>query len=319
MMPWQALRERGVLGMNRRNLRYVHQWGERHLYPRVDDKLLTKQICAAAGIPTPELIGAARSHSELRRFVRALDDHTDFVIKPARGAMGNGVIVIVGRDGESFRRSGGSLIDAAGLRYHAASIISGLFALGGHRDVAFAEERLRLHPELIEIASDGVADLRIVVYRGVPVMAMTRLPTSRSRGRANLHQGAVGAGVSLSSGRITHAILEGNPVTEHPDTGRTLVGRALPGFERAVEIAVAATERVELTYVGADVVVDEARGPLILELNARPGLAIQLANRRGLLPRLDAIDAKLGPNAATDLPPLERIAFGRELADGEPG
>ena len=53
------------------------------------------------------------------------------------------------------------------------------------------------------IAVGGTPDVRIILYRCVPVMAMVRLPTRESRGRANLHQGAVAAGIHLGSGR-TH-------------------------------------------------------------------------------------------------------------------
>ena len=50
---------------------------------------------------------------------------------------------------------------------------------------------------------------------------------------------------------------------------------------------------VGLGYIGVDIVVDVNEGPMLLEANARPGLAIQIANGRGLLPRLEAIDAQL--------------------------
>jgi D-alanine-D-alanine ligase-like ATP-grasp enzyme len=42
-----------------------------------------------------------------------------------------------------------------------------------------------------------------------------------------------------------------------------------------------------LGYIGADIVLDRLRGPVLLELNARPGLAIQVANQCGLLHRLE--------------------------------
>jgi alpha-L-glutamate ligase-like protein len=305
----RQLQARGVLGMNRRNSDFTLRWNRRRFFPRVDDKLLTKQLCEAARIPTPRLLAVARHHWELRNFLPALEDYDEFAIKPARGAMGNGILVIAGRDGDAFLRTGGQAISRSELLYHAASIISGLFALGGQPDAVFAEERLCVHPELREITTEGVPDLRIVVYRGIPVMAMTRLPTHRSRGRANLHQGAVGAGVSLASGAITHSILGTTPVTHHPDTGQPLVGRKLPAFERALEIAVLATDETELGYVGADVVVDSRYGPVVLELNARPGLSIQIANRAGLRPRLEAADRRWKPG----LEPEERIAIGREI------
>ena len=63
--------------------------------------------------------------------------------------------------------------------------------------------------------------------------------------------------------------------------------------------------------MGADVVVDARAGPVILEMNARPGLAIQLANRIGLQHRLDAVDAL--PDRPRTL--AERVACGREIAD----
>jgi len=217
---------------------------------------------------------------------------------------------VLERDGEWYRRPGGKWIDRRALFYHSASIISGAYALGGQPDVAFAEERLEVHPELVAITSEGVPDVRVIVYRGVPVMSMTRLPTQRSRGRANLHQGAVGAGIEIDTGCTNHAVLDGKPVPVHPDTQEPVIGRAIPEWTRALEIAVRASDQTGLGYVGADVVIDANHGPLILELNARPGLAIQVANRMGLLPRLEAVDARVRP--AMNWP--ERIALGAEIA-----
>ena len=306
----RALRREGVLGINRRNTGYTLRWNARRFYPIVDDKLTTKERCQSAGIPVPALLAVARHHFEIPRLLREIATLDAFVLKPSHGAMGNGILVVRAREGARFERAGGRWIGERDLRYHAASIISGLYALGGQIDDAFVEERILVHPALEDVATDGLPDLRVIVYRGVPVMSMTRLPTRRSAGRANLHQGAVGAGVDLGDGRFTHAVQENRPVSRHPDTDHPLIGHAVPHFERALEIAVAATDLTGLGYVGADVVVDAARGPLVLELNARPGLAIQLANRAGLLPRLHAVDARITPG----IPLAERIALGRDIA-----
>ena len=311
MSVLRGLGRLGILGINRRNAEFVLPHNPRRRYPSVDNKLLTKRICERAGIPTPRLYAVASRFGDLKRLPERLAGRDSFVLKPAHGAMGNGVLVIVERDGDDrFRRAGGQWIDAEALRHHASSILSGLYALGGHPDFAMVEERLEVHPELRSIVRDGVPDLRIVIFRGVPVMAMTRLPTHRSRGRANLHQGAIGAGVDLATGRTTHAVAGTVRVRHHPDTGELVVDRDFPGFATGLEIAVRATDETGLGYVGADVVVDARRGPVILELNARPGLAIQIANQRGLLPRLRAVEAA-GPEG---LSLSDRIALGREVA-----
>jgi len=306
----RALRRHGVLGINRRNIDFTLRWNARRLYPLVDDKLTTKERCQSAGLPVPALLAVARHHFEIPRLLREIASLDAFALKPAHGAMGNGILVVRARSGGRYQLAGGRLLGEDDLRYHAASIISGLYALGGQIDDAFVEERIGVHPKLEGVATDGLPDLRVIVYRGVPVMSMTRLPTRSSGGRANLHQGAVGAGIDLANGRFIHAVQENVPVSRHPDTDQPLIGLEMPHFEEALEIAVAATDLTGLGYVGADVVIDAARGPLILELNARPGLAIQLANLAGLLPRLEAVDARLEPGLSL----AARIALGREVA-----
>jgi alpha-L-glutamate ligase-like protein len=309
------MRRAGVIGINQRNSRYTLRWNPRHLYPLVDDKLRTKRLCEEAGIPTPKLLAVATHQHAVQALPRMLAPYDQFVLKPSRGAMGNGILVVTGRRDGGFLRAGGRRIDETGLVYHAAQIVSGLYAIAGHPDAAMAEELLVTHPELAEVSVDGVPDIRVIVYRGIPVMAMTRLPTVRSRGRANLHQGAVGVGIDLASGRTTRAALDNRPIRRHPDSRAPLIGRKIPQFDRAVDAAVRATDRTGLGYVGADIVIDARLGPVVLELNARPGLAVQVVNRAGLLPRLSAVDAAFRPERGVD----ERIALGREIASASSG
>jgi len=309
-----ALKRRGILGINRRNAEYTLAWNARRLYPLVDDKLATKRLCHAAGIAVPKLLAVARTHLEARRQLGQLTEESAFVLKPARGAMGNGILVLEQREGKLWR--GARPYAREDFEYHAAGIISGLYSLAGHADEAMVEERLETHSALAPLRDDGVPDIRVIVYRGVPVMCMMRLPTRLSDGRANLHQGAVGIGIDLVSGRATNAMLRGHRIDKSPDTGKAVVGFELPDFDVVLRTAVAATDQTGLGYVGADVVLDARLGPVILELNARPGLAIQLANRAGLLPRLDAADGRLGPKSAPapELELGERIELGRSIA-----
>ena len=60
-----------------------------------------------------------------------------------------------------------------------------------------------------------------------------------------------------------------------------------------LQLACACYDMTGLGYLGVDIVLDKHKGPLLLELNARPGLAIQVANNAGLLPRLSAVEEQI--------------------------
>jgi len=286
------LRKRGVLGINRRNADFVLRANRRALYPRVDDKLLTKQISETRGVPVPATYGVFERYGDVRRFDEWVGERREFVIKPAKGSEGRGIVVIVGRAGADFLTASGERLTVAEARYHLAAILSGLYSLGGQPDSAIVEQRIQRHPAFDSVAVGGTPDVRVVLYRCVPVMAMIRLPTKASRGRANLHQGAVAAGVHLVTGKTSGGVCKNRAVAAHPDTGLPIAGLEIPGWDNLLNAAMELAEALELGYVGVDFVLDAKAGPVVLEANARPGLAIQVANRRGLEPRLELVAAE---------------------------
>ncbi len=286
----RKLRSAGVLGINQRNGQYTLRYNPRSLYPLVDDKVRTKQLAQQAGIAVPELYGVIEIERQIRDLPLLLENHVDFVVKPARGSGGDGIIVITGRRGASYRKLSGLLLSEAELHHHVANILSGMFSLGGQRDQALFEYRVRFDPAFREIAYQGIPDIRIIVFLGVPVMAMLRLPTSMSNGKANLHQGAIGAGINIATGKTLNAVWRNEVVSEHPDTANPVNGVEVPGWDNLLAIASRCYELSGLGYQGVDIVLDERLGPLVLELNARPGLNIQIANEAGLLPRLHRVE-----------------------------
>ena len=287
------LKRRGVLGINVRNLHYIAPLNPRRLFVRVDDKAVTKQICHANGIPVPETYGLITRFGDIRRFRRIVGNRQQFVIKPACGAGGRGLLVIAKSFGESFETSGGQAVTPADVRYHLAGTLSGLFSLGGQPDKAIVEERIIRHPAFAELAMGGTPDIRIIIRQGEPVAAMLRLPTRESSGRANLHQGAVGVGIDIRTGTTTTAVHHSRTVDRHPDTDKPIVGLVIPNWADAVLTGVRLSKILELGYVGVDIVLDTAGRPMVLEANARPGLAIQIANGRGLLDSLEPSQAAL--------------------------
>jgi alpha-L-glutamate ligase-like protein len=222
-----------------------------------------------------------------------LGDRDDFVIKPNRGSAGRGVLVVVGRAGKNYLRHNGEFLRPELIRQHLSDILSGMYSLGGRPDRAMVQQRIRLHPAFASIAYKGIPDIRVILYRNRPAMAMLRLPTRASNGRANLHQGGIGAGVDLQTGITNHAVQRNRFVECHPDTGISVVGMRVPYWRAVLDMSRRVAEATGLGYLGVDIVVDAAQGPMLLEANARPGLAIQIANGRGLLPRLKEIDQEL--------------------------
>ena len=297
----KSLREAGVLGVNERNAQMIMRLNPRHLYPRVDDKVKTKELALADGMAVPELYGLIGHQSDVRKLMGIIGERDSFVIKPAHGAGGDGIVVITGRSArkrECFRLASGLLVMESELRHHTSNIVGGQYSLSGNPDTALIEYCVEFDPTFAEVSYQGVPDIRVIVYRGYPIMAMVRLPTRTSGGKANLHKGAVGAGIDISTGLTLNGVLGNEVIDEHPDTGALIAGLKIPHWNFIMESAARGLEVTGLGYLGVDIVIDKNHGPLILEMNARPGLNIQIANCAGLLERIERID-QIYDSAAT--------------------
>lgn len=287
-LPLQ-LAKAGVLGINRRNADFVLPYNNRRLYQLADDKLQSKQLALKAGIAVPELYTAIEIQYQIRGLSSILAPYAEFVVKPAHGSGGDGILVITEHQKGQYRKASGQLITESEMQHHVSNILSGIYSLSGHTDTALIEYMVKFDPVFKNIAYQGIPDIRVIVFLGVPVMAMVRLPTRRSDGKANLHQGAIGAGINIATGLTNYAVQGNNNVTEHPDTYNSVIAVQVPYWDDILHIASSCHELTGMGYLGIDIVLDEDKGPLMLELNVRPGLNIQIANRSGLLPRLELI------------------------------
>ena len=243
-----TLRKRGVLGMNSRNINYVGRCNPRELYPLVDNKLKTKQAAMEHGMAVPKLFGVLSIQRDVKRLAEILGDLGEFVIKPAQGSGGKGILVIEGRSGDSFTKSSGATLDLGELEYHASNILSGVYSLGGRPDTAMIEALINFDEQLARYSYEGVPDIRVIVYRGIPVMAMLRCATHASDGKANLHQGAVGVGLDMGTGFSLYAVQNGERIASHPDTGQAFDALYIPHWRKVLELAAGCT--YTLTEVG---------------------------------------------------------------------
>lgn len=300
------LRAKGIIGMNRRNIRYIGRYNNRRLYPLVDDKLQTKLLAERYQITTPALIGTVSTQFGVKRLGELLANRSGFVIKPAKGSGGKGILVVDRVEGGDYIKPSGVRMSLSDVERHVSNILSGLYSLGGAPDVAVIEALINFDESLSAYTYEGVPDIRVIVFKGYPVMAMMRLSTAASDGKANLHQGAVGVGLDIATGTAIRGVQFDRTRHDHPDTGHELISLAIPDWPTLLQLAAGCYEMTGLGYLGTDMVLDQDQGPMLLELNARPGLAIQMANGEGLRRRLDLVEAQ--PEGVS---PEERVAFSR--------
>ncbi|OGS61094.1 MAG: hypothetical protein A3K59_04365 [Euryarchaeota archaeon RBG_19FT_COMBO_69_17] len=287
----------GILTMNRRNRDYVDRYNPKGLLATLD-KARVKALLVPQGIPMPETYLVVRGRKDLPQAAALLGGLERFAVKPASAYGGEGILLVKGRVPGGFRVNG-HVESPDQVLHHIQRIVDGDFN-DGMGDSAILEEHLEQDPTLNPLAPEGVLDVRVLTLLGHPVMAMARLPTKASKGRANLHTGAVGAGVDLVTGRLTSAVWNGVRVDVHPDTGVSLRGFQVPRWREVLETACAAQEASGLGFAGVDIVLDARHGPVVLEVNRRPGLEIQNANRQGLLPRLRAVESLGGSSAPVE-------------------
>ncbi|WP_293138674.1 alpha-L-glutamate ligase-like protein [Moritella sp.] len=262
-------------------------------------------IAKKHGANVPDLIGVIESQSQVKTVHQLIKNEGGFVIKPSQGSGGKGILVITKVENGHYYKPSGSECSLDDIERHCTNILAGLFSLGGGIDVAIVEALIIFDDSFEGYSFEGVPDIRVIVFKGIPMMAMMRLSTSMSDGKANLHQGAVGVGINITTGVALNAVQHDEIVTHHPDTQKELAMLKVPHWEEVIRLAAQCYDISGLGYLGADVVLDQHHGPMLLELNARPGLAIQIANGMGLLPRLQQIEA-----ANTDSMDLDqRLAY----------
>ncbi len=280
-----------VLGINERNLRYVGEYNAPRFIRTANNKIATKKLLGEAGISVPETYLIIRRRETLASLDAAALQNS-FVIKPNKGFGGMGVLIVYakkkGADGV-WVKSNRNKITMVDIKNHIMDILDGTYSLAQKQDSAFFEERIKLLPIFKPLAYRGIPDIRVIVFNRVPVMAELRLPTKESNGKANLHLGGIGVGIDMANGITTNAIQHDQLIDYIPETRTLLAGFRIPSWKKILETAIAAQTMSSLGYAGVDIALDRDKGPMVLEVNARPGLAIQIANLSGLRDRLERI------------------------------
>lgn len=279
-----------ILGLNARGQQFTFKANTRHGRKIAKSKIITAKYLNQLGVPTPKIYKIFRKPADIVTY--NWDKlPTQFAIKPSKGGGGGGIIVIKKRlkRQKVWISNAKERLTLDDIKLHILDILEGAYS-GSLPDVAFIQEYIGKHLRFNKLAYRGTPDIRVIVFNKVPVLAMLRLPTKESGGRANLHQGAVGVGIDIATGITTKADWHGKPIKIAPDTGTKLSGVKLPMWNKILEISSKCSEIPGLGYLGVDIVLIPKNGPTVLEVNSQPGLQIQLANMAGLKKRLERVE-----------------------------
>ena len=282
--------ENEILGINERNMNYVYRLNPKKYFPLADDKVKCKEILHENSIACAETYAVIRRIGDISSAMAMLNGHSNLAIKPANGSGGDGILILKKNEDGKWT-SGGKVMPEEKIHTHLARILMGMFSFASSDNVLI-EQCIIPHPFFSEIHSSGVPDFRVILLQNQPIMSMLRVPTDKSDGKANLHQGGLGVGINMDLGILKQAYDGKNYHDVHPDNGNQIMGKPIPMWERIMALSIETSIVFPLDYLGIDLVIDAQQGPMIMEINVRPGLGIQLANRQGLKSILNKTEIK---------------------------
>ncbi|OGD85784.1 hypothetical protein A2164_03190 [Candidatus Curtissbacteria bacterium RBG_13_35_7] len=279
----------GPLGMNARNFLYIRKYNRLSAKRIADNKLKTKRLLIGNCIPTTRLIKFFSSRESIRSYDWDLPEK-GFVVKPARGYGGEGILVFTSWKNGKGRTISAKRYNVRQLESHIFDIFEGAYSLQDLPDQAYIEEKVIPHKFFKKYSPVSLPDIRIVCFNRIPIMAMLRIPTWESNGNANLHLGAIGAGIDIRTGITQQGLLNGKIIKKFPTTNIKIAGIKIPNWDEVLKMAIKTQEVSNLGYMGIDIVFDAQKGPIVLEINARPGLEIQNVNLASLRSRMEKVE-----------------------------
>jgi len=304
------------LGINERNLLYMNVYNSKEAIRIADNKLLTKKILSEHNIPTPKLITSFGTYKSLDKF-NFSNLPRSFVLKPSRGTEGGGIEIFYNKDSDgNFIKATGERFTLKDLYLHCKRILDGEFSISNKSDKVIIEERIKLTKEFRAYAYKGTPDIRIIVFNKIPIMSYIRIPTQESDGKANLALGAIGCGIDIARGITTSAVYgKTQIISKFPNSNLPVSGIKIPYWNTILRRSIEASIASGLGFCAIDFLIDKEIGPVIVELNARPGLSIQIANQDSLKWRLrKAKGIKIGKNFEKGIR-IAKDLFGGEIQE----
>ncbi len=279
----------GLLWQNARNLKYIKGFNSKMARKLADSKLKTKEFLKSRGVPVPKTLAILKNHDQVT-LERVMELDPPFVVKPNNWFGWKWIIVVDEVDASgNFVANTGDIYSPEQMKIHLLNVLDGFFSLSWSRDRALIEKKIVITNEVQVLGTFWLPDVRIIVFNMVPIMAMLRIPTKESDWKANIHWWACAAGIDIWTGKLTYITQHSKIVKSVPWVG-DVRGLVLPDWDKMLEMSVRVQKETNIWYLGCDIVMDHKEGPLLLEINIRPWIAIQIANMARLKDRLERVE-----------------------------
>jgi hypothetical protein len=267
---------------------------DRHWFQTAADKILFHTIMAGARLPVPELLAATQrgrvlpgipilTNQDAAAALLRRDSLYPLFAKPVAGKYSLSVL-----SADSYDRDNDAVILLDGIQRATGDVVASLVGGSGY----LIQRRLAPDHRLATLFGPRLWSVRVLalVRRAGPAIhrAVAKITTGMNAADNFWRPGNMLGAIELDTG-IIHRVVRGTgadlAVNEpHPDTGRPIVGTAIPDWSRLVELVLAAAP----VFAGIrtqswDIALTD-QGPVFLEVNFGGDLnLVQLANGKGIL------------------------------------
>lgn len=311
----------GILGMNARNLLYIKKFNDKKSIRLANNKLQTKNFLAERWIPLAQTYGVIKDRKNLFDFDFGNLPKKNFVIKPNKWSKWQWILIarflgeseeakhdekIIKKwpwkkfkdflqwrdDKHNFQYNyqiWNDIVNDMQLRRYLIDILDGKYSMTLGTDKIIVEEKLVAWEWFKEFCEYGLADIRIIVFNLVPVAAMIRVPTSKSKGKANLAAWWIGFGINIWTGRISSMLYKKRiRRNKFPTKYKDFWDKKIPYRDDILFLSSKIQYFVNLWYLALDRVITND-WPKLLEINARAWLEVQNISGIRLEKTLDKI------------------------------
>ncbi len=283
------LKNYGLLWQNARNLNYIKGSNFAVARKMADSKLKTKEFLKSKWVSVPETLYIIKKYKDINsEILEKLEP--PFVVKPNNWYGWKWILIFDSKDSLwNFVSNTWEIYDKDRMLNHFSYILDWFFSLSGTRDKVLIERKIILSNEIDLLWKYWLPDIRVIVYNMVPVIAMLRVPTKESDWKANLHGGACWVGIDIWTWKLTFITRKSKIIKSIPWIWDVRWIK-IPSWEKMLKLAVKVQQITKIKYLWCDIVLDEKLWPLLLEMNIRAGLEVQISNLAPLKSRLDRVE-----------------------------